>query len=137
VPTGVVQDTYAYSMDGDLVSETTADGDTESWQYNQYGQALTHTDLSGANYAYTYDAATGLETGESDNWSPTAQGQVAPTYVTGPISTPNRETLTYDADGQIATETFADGSRQQQPGPHRYPDHLRQSQPPQHRSDDR
>jgi len=110
VPTGVVQDTYVYNMDGDLVSETTADGDTESWQYNQYGQALTHTDLSGANYAYTYDAATGLETGESDNWSPTAQGQVAPTYVTGPISTPNRETLTYDADGQIATETFADGS---------------------------
>ena len=110
VPTGVVQDTYVYNMDGDLVSETTADGDTESWQYNQYGQAVTHTDLSGANYAYTYDASTGLETGESDNWSPTAQGQVAPTYVTGPISTPNSETLTYEADGQIATETFSDGS---------------------------
>jgi YD repeat-containing protein len=110
VPTGVVQDTYVYNMDGDLVSETTADGDTESWQYNAYGQAVTHTDLSGADYSTTYDAATGQETGESDTWSPTAQGQVAPTYVTGPIGTPNSETLTYEADGQIATETFADGS---------------------------
>ncbi|MGC1549571.1 MAG: C2 family cysteine protease, partial [Rhodanobacter sp.] len=110
VPTGVVQDTYVYNADGDLISESTADGDTESWQYNQYGQAITHTDLSGATYNYTYDPNTGLETNESDDWSPTAQGQTAPGYVTGPISTPNSEALTYEADGQIATESFSDGS---------------------------
>ncbi|MGC1547484.1 MAG: LysM peptidoglycan-binding domain-containing protein, partial [Rhodanobacter sp.] len=109
-PTGVVQDTYVYNMDGDLVSETTADGDNETWQYNQYGQAVTHTDLSGATYNYAYDPNTGLETSESDNWSPATQGQIAPSYVTGPINTPNSETLTYEADGQIATENFSDGS---------------------------
>ena len=110
VPTGVVEDMYVYDMDGNLVSETTADGDTESWQYNPYGQVTQHTDLSGANYNYTYDANTGAQIGESDNWSPTAQGQVAPAYATAPLTTPNSETLTYYADGQIATETFSDGS---------------------------
>jgi YD repeat-containing protein len=109
-PTGVVQDSYVYNMDGDLVSETTADGDNETWQYNQYGQVTSHTDLSGAQYTYTYDAQTGQEIGESDNWSPSAQGQVAPSYVTAPINTPNSETLTYYADGQVASETFSDGS---------------------------
>jgi YD repeat-containing protein len=110
VPTGVVQDTFVYDMDGNLVSETTADGDTESSQYNQYGQVTQHTDLSGAQYSYTYDANTGAQIGESDNWSPAAQGQVVPAYVTAPTTTPNSETLTYYADGQIATETFSDGS---------------------------
>jgi len=110
VPTGVVQDTYVYDMDGNLISQTTADGDTESWQYNQYGQVTQHTDLSGAQYTYTYDANTGAQIGESDNWSPAAQGQVAPSYVTAPLNTPNSETLTYYADGQIATESFSDGS---------------------------
>jgi len=109
-PTGVVQDTYVYNMDGSLASETTADGDTETWQYNAYGQATTHTDLSGALYNYTYDANTGLLIGESDNWSPTAQGQATPLYVTAPITTPNSSTDTYYADGQLATQTYSDGS---------------------------
>ncbi|RUL72743.1 LysM peptidoglycan-binding domain-containing protein [Dyella choica] len=110
IPTGVVQDTYVYDMDGNLISETTADGNTESWQYNAYGQVTQHTDLSGANYSYTYDTNTGAQIAESDNWSPAAQGQVAPSYVTAPLNTPNSETLTYYADGQIATEAFSDGS---------------------------
>ncbi len=109
VPTGVVQNTYVYNQDGQLVSETTADGDTESWQYNAYGQVTQHTDLNGANYTYSYDANTGAETGESDNWSPTGQTAM-PGYVSAPITTPNSETLTYNANGQVATETFADGS---------------------------
>jgi YD repeat-containing protein len=109
-PTGVVQDTYVYDLDGNLVSQTTADRDTETWQYDAYGRVTTHTDLSGAVYNYTYDANTGLLTGESDNWSPTAQGQSTPAYVTAPISTPNSSTDTYYANGQLATRTYADGS---------------------------
>ncbi len=93
VPTGVVQNTYVYNPDGELVSGTTADGDTESWQYNAYGQLTQHTDLNGANYTYSYDANTGAETGESDNWSPTGQTAV-PGYVSAPITTPNSGTLT-------------------------------------------
>ncbi|MHB1059459.1 MAG: hypothetical protein ACYC0F_16420, partial [Rhodanobacter sp.] len=109
-PTGVVQNTYVYDLDGQLVSQTTADGDTETWQYDAYGRVVGHTDLSGAVYHYTYDADTGLLTGESDNWSPTAQGQSTPAYVTAPITTPNSSTDTYFADGQLATQTYADGS---------------------------
>jgi YD repeat-containing protein len=109
-PTGVVQDTYVYDLDGNLVSQTTADRDTETWQYDAYGRVTTHTDLSGAVYNYTYDANTGLLTGENDNWSPTAQGQSTPAYVTAPITTPNSSTDTYYADGQLATRTYADGS---------------------------
>ena len=102
-PTGVVQDSYVYDRDGNLISKTTADGDTETWQYNAHGQVVTHTDLSGASYRYTYDAATGQQTGENDDWSPTAQGQVTPEYVTAAIGTPNGVTDTYYADGQLAT----------------------------------
>src|SRR6185312_2346681 len=104
------QDTYVYDLDGNLVSQTTADRDTETWQYDTYGRVTTHTDLSGAVYHYAYDANTGLLTGESDNWSPTAQGQSTPAYVTAPITTPNSSTDTYYADGQLATQTYADGS---------------------------
>ncbi len=53
-----------------MVSETTADGDTESWQYNAYGQVTQHTDLNDADYTCSYDANTGAETGESDSLSP-------------------------------------------------------------------
>jgi YD repeat-containing protein len=109
-PPGVVQDSYVYDMDGNLISKTTADGDTETWEYNAYGQMTRHTDLSGAVYNYSYDANTGAQTGESDNWSAASQGQQTPSYVTGPISTPNSSTNTYYADGQLATQTFSDGS---------------------------
>ncbi|GAB2786016.1 LysM peptidoglycan-binding domain-containing protein [Dyella kyungheensis] len=109
-PQGVVQDSYVYDMDGNLISKTTADGDTETWEYNAYGQMTRHTDLSGAVYSYSYDANTGAQTGESDNWSAASQGQQTPSYVTGPISTPNSSTNTYYADGQLATQTFSDGS---------------------------
>lgn len=109
-PQGVVQDSYVYDMDGNLISKTTADGDTETWEYNAYGQMTRHTDLSGAVYNYSYDADTGAQTGEGDNWSAASQGQQTPSYVTGPISTPNSSTNTYYADGQLATQTFSDGS---------------------------
>ncbi|MHB1059889.1 MAG: hypothetical protein ACYC0F_18605, partial [Rhodanobacter sp.] len=104
------QNTCVYDLDGQLVSQTTADGDTETWQYDAYGRVIGHTHLSGAVYSYTYDANTGLLTGESDNWSPTAQGQSTPAYVTAPVTTPNSSTDTYFADGQLATQTYADGS---------------------------
>lgn len=109
-PTGVVQDTFVYDLDGNLVSKTTADGDTETWQYDAYGRVSSHTDLSGAVYNYTYDPNTGRLTGESDNWSPQSQGQQTPAYVTAPVSTPNSSTDTYYADGQLASQTFSDGS---------------------------
>ncbi|WP_266157646.1 LysM peptidoglycan-binding domain-containing protein [Dyella silvatica] len=109
-PTGVVQTTYIYDRDGNLASETTADGDTETWVRDTYGRVLQHTDLSGARYNYNYDPASGQLMSESDNWSPGSQNQSTPAYVTAPLATPNSSTRTYYADGQLATLTYADGS---------------------------
>ena len=110
VPTGVIQTTYNYDIDGNLVREVDADGNAETWNYDAYGRVQSHTDLSGANYSYTYDANTGLLNGESDNWSAASQGQSPSPYVTGPITTPDSSTRTYYADGQLASVTYADGS---------------------------
>ena len=110
IPTGVIQTTYNYDLDGNLIREVDADNNTETWTYDSYGRVLNHTDLSGANYTYTYDATTGLLSGESDNWSAAGQGQLPPTYVTGPLTTPNSSTRTYNAAGQLTSITYADGS---------------------------
>ena len=107
-PTGVIQTQYTYDLNGNLIAETDADNNNETWSYDAYNRVTAHTDLSGAAYTYTYDAASGLLTGESDNWS--AQDQTLPGYLTGPITTPNQSARTYYANGQLATLTYADGS---------------------------
>jgi YD repeat-containing protein len=109
-PTGVVEDSVVYDINGNKVSETNADGETETWSYDAYGHVISHTDLSGATYTYTYDAASGQLMNESDNWSAASQGQSLPAYVTGPTNTPNSTTYTYEANGQVASEVDSNGS---------------------------
>jgi len=108
---GVIADTYTYDRDGNLVAQRNADGDTESWTRDTYGRITDHTDLSGANYHYTYDASSGLQTGETDNWAGVnLAGSTVPGYVTEQTGTSNTETRTYTAAGLLASISYADGS---------------------------
>ncbi|WP_426270378.1 LysM peptidoglycan-binding domain-containing protein [Dyella kyungheensis] len=97
--------TYVYDVNGNLIHETDADGNTQSWVYNDFGQVQSHVDESGAAYNYTYDANSGLMTGETSNWTP------------GGPSGSNTSTLTYgyEAGGQLAslTEVLTSGSSSQ------------------------
>ena len=67
-----------------------------------------HTDLSGAQYHYDYDAGSGQLVHTSDDWSAHDQGQAQPPYVIGADT--NSATRTYYANGQLATLRYADGS---------------------------
>ncbi|WP_343821154.1 LysM peptidoglycan-binding domain-containing protein [Dyella marensis] len=109
VPTGVIQNTFVYDRSGNLISQINANGDSETWDRDAYGRVVHHVDMSGAAYNYSYDQSSGLLLGESDNWSPTPQNASVPPYVTAATS-PNSSTNTYYANGQLATQTFADGS---------------------------
>lgn len=77
---GVVMD-YGYNAAGlkiretyDLAHTAIVDREGESvltneltWNYDFFGRLVDHNDLSGRDYDYTYDAATGLRTGETSS----------------------------------------------------------------------
>lgn len=99
---------YTYDTNGNKTSETTADGDTESWTYDYFGRVLTQKDLSGANYTYTYDANSGLLTQETSTWS---SGETDPAYVPSQDKgSGSTEIYTYYADGQVASITQKTGT---------------------------
>ncbi|WP_448102750.1 RES domain-containing protein [Luteibacter jiangsuensis] len=108
---GATLNTFTYDIDGNLVAQTNADGDSESWVRDTYGRVIDHTDLSGATYHYTYDAYSGAQLTETDNWGAVELGDVtAPGYVHGANGTSNSETRTYNAAGQVTSVTYGDGS---------------------------
>ena len=106
-----IANVFTYDRDGNLVNQVNADGDTESWVRDAYGRVTDHTDMAGASYHYTYDAYSGLMTGEVDDWAGKAMSGVSkPGYVTAPVGTGNSETRTYSAAGQLTGIVRADGS---------------------------
>lgn len=108
---GATLNTFTYDVDGNLVAQTNADGDSESWVRDNYGRIIDHTDLSGATYHYTYDAYSGVQLTETDNWGAVELGDItAPGYVHGANGTSNSETRTYNAAGQVTSVTYGDGS---------------------------
>ncbi len=102
--TGVVME-YAYDMGGRRSLEryalshselTDRDGETvrtneQTWDYDYFGRLIDHNDLSGRDYNYAYDAASGLLTNETNS--------------TGL----NRSTLYY-ANGQVREISEAGGT---------------------------
>jgi YD repeat-containing protein len=101
---------FVYDLNGHLVSQTDADGNTQTWERDVYGRALTHTDLSGATYQYTYDQYTGLLIKETDNWQAQMTGASAPAFVgVRPVSS-SWTTYQYTATGMIARLDRSDGS---------------------------
>jgi YD repeat-containing protein len=99
-----------YDLNGHLLSQTDADGNTQTWQRDVYGRALAHTDLSGASYQYAYDKDTGLLVKETDNWQSQMTGASAPAYVgVRPVSS-SWTTYQYTATGMIARMDRSDGS---------------------------
>lgn len=99
--TGGTAATFTYDARGNKTSETTANGDHQSWVVDYFGRVQSHVDLSGATTTYTYDAGSGLLTGETSNWAPT--GQTNPGYLPGAL-TGSGSSIQYQyyANGQLA-----------------------------------
>mgnify|MGYP001042125520 CR=1 FL=1 len=93
--------TFTYDARGNKTGETTANGDHQSWVVDYFGRVQSHVDLSGATTTYTYDAGSGLLTGETSNWAPT--GQTNPGYLPGAL-TGSGSSIQYQyyANGQLA-----------------------------------
>ncbi|MHB1059638.1 MAG: putative Ig domain-containing protein, partial [Rhodanobacter sp.] len=103
-------DTIVYDANGNKVAETDANGNTQSWAYDHYGRVRAHTDLSGANYTYTYDASTGLLTRQTSTWAPA--GQTNPGYIPGTwVGSGSEVDYTYYANGRVQQKTEKTGSQ--------------------------
>ncbi|MDE3071430.1 MAG: putative Ig domain-containing protein, partial [Pseudomonadota bacterium] len=101
-------ETFTYDANGHKTGDTTANGDHQSWVVDYYGRVQSHVDLSGATTSYTYDAGSGLLTGETSNWAPT--GQTNPGYLPASLTgSGSGEQYQYFADGQVARVTQTTG----------------------------
>lgn len=101
------QETSAYDVNGNKISDTDANGNIQSWVYDYFGRVQSHTDLSGAVTSYTYDASSGLLTQVTSNW---ASGESNPGYLpTSLTGNGSVEQYQYEADGQVAKITQITG----------------------------
>lgn len=107
---------YTRDANGHLLLVEHPDGTTESWTRNAYGDPLTHTLRNGATESWTYNteglklthtgpAKTG-ETGPTQSWTYYDSGLVHEhTLATG-----GKVTYEYTEIGQVAKQTYDDGS---------------------------
>ena len=94
-------ETFTYDVNGNKIGNTTANGDSQSWDVDYFGRVQSHTDLSGAQTSYAYDANSGLLTSITSHWVPA--GQTDPAYLAaGWNGSTGVQVYTYEADGQIA-----------------------------------
>ena len=107
---------YAYDADGHRTDVYYPDGTSTSADYNDKGQLLSTTDVTGAVTSYVYDATDGTLTSATQRRGSTVLASVAYTYdALSRIATTTRgngtvTTNTYTAQNQLATQTTKDAA---------------------------
>ncbi|RKN44009.1 hypothetical protein D7294_10060 [Streptomyces hoynatensis] len=102
----------SWSVEGALLSRTTADGVTERWRYDAEGNQIEHVDPAGRRTRFTigaFDRTVAMETAGGARWEHHHDSELRLTAVVNPLGL--TWSYAYDAAGRLVAETDFSGRR--------------------------